>query len=64
MAKKKFRFDFALSFAGPQREIARAIYNALVEKGFNVFFDEDFEAEIIGRDAHSYLLKVYSEDSR
>jgi hypothetical protein len=64
MAKKKFRFDFALSFAGPQREIARAIYKALVEKGFNVFFDEDFEAEIIGRDAHSYLRKVYSEDSR
>jgi hypothetical protein len=64
MAKKKFRFDFAISFAGPQRDIARTIRNELVKKGFKVFFDEDFETEMFGKDGLSYMRKIYSEESR
>jgi hypothetical protein len=64
MAKKKFRFDFALSFAGAQRDIARKLRSALDKKGFKVFFDEDFEHEMLGKDGSLYLRKVYSRESR
>lgn len=64
MAKSKFRFDFALSFAGAQRDIARKLRSALAKKGFKVFFDEDFEHEMLGEDGTDYLNKVYSEESR
>lgn len=63
MAKKKFRFDFALSFAGAQRDIARELRNELVKRKFKVFFDEDFESEMLGKDGIEYLRKVYSEES-
>ena len=33
-------YDFALSFAAPQRDLARRLYDALSEASFNVFFDE------------------------
>lgn len=64
MARKKFRFDFALSFAGAQRDIARELRNALVRRRFKVFFDEDFEFEMFGTNGIEYLRKVYSEESR
>jgi hypothetical protein len=64
LAKKKFRFDFALSFAGSQRDIARKLRNALVKKGFEVFFDEDYESEMLGVDGSLYLRRVYSRESR
>lgn len=64
MAKKKFRFDFAISFAGKQRDTARKLPNLLVKKGFEVFFDEDYESEMLGKDGSVYLPKVYKEESR
>ena len=64
MAKKKFRFDFALSFAGAQRDIARQLRDALDQRGFDVFFDKDFEEEMLGKNGIEYLRKVYSEESR
>jgi hypothetical protein len=47
MAKKKYIFDFAILFAGAQRDTARAICDALVKKGFKVFFDRDFNTEML-----------------
>jgi hypothetical protein len=64
MSKKKFRFDFAISCAGAQQEIARALRDALVEKGFKVFFYKDFEHEVFGEDGKKFFKKVYSEESR
>ena len=64
MAKKKFRFDFALSFAGPQRDMARELFNELKKRGFDVFFDEEYEVEMFGKNGISFLRKVYSEESR
>lgn len=59
-----FRFDFALSFSGEDREIAREIRNLLKSEGFSVFFDEDFEHEMIGIDASRYLHRVYAYQAR
>jgi hypothetical protein len=53
-------YDFALSFAGPQRDLARALYDALTEAGFNVFFDEIERDRMLGEDLRSYLAPIYA----
>ena len=64
MAKTKYRFDFAISFAGAKRQIAREVRNALAEARFSVFFDEDYEHEMLGHDGSLYLRNVYAQESR
>lgn len=59
-----YRFDFAISFAGPHRKTAREISTLLATAGFTVFYDEDFEHEMIGHDGIEYLRRVYSSESR
>lgn len=59
-----FRFDFALSFSGADRKFARGIRTALKGAGFSVFFDEDYEHEMIGRDGSVYLRKIYGSESK
>jgi len=46
----KYRFDFALSFAGSDRKVAREIRDQLKNAGFSVFIDEDFVYEMIGKE--------------
>ncbi|WP_170068031.1 toll/interleukin-1 receptor domain-containing protein [Lentzea guizhouensis] len=38
----KEQYDFALSFAGPDREFARRLAEALKAKERRVFFDESY----------------------
>lgn len=57
------RFDFAISFAGPSREIARELAGRLQLEGFSVFFDELFEHEMLGRDGADYLNNVFFSES-
>jgi hypothetical protein len=59
-----FRFDFGISFAGPERDLARQLRDGLRDAGFNVFFDEDYEHEMIGHDGSIYLRNVYSKQCR
>ena len=63
-ATTDIRFDFALSFAGADRHTARSIYFALVADGYRVFFDEEFEHEMIGQDGIRYLTDIYAKQSR
>jgi hypothetical protein len=53
-------YDFALSFAGPQRELARLLYDALAECGFSVFFDEVERDRMLGEDLRGYLAPIYA----
>jgi hypothetical protein len=64
VAMDRYRFDFALSFAGQTREVASDLASQLKQQGFAVFYDEDFEHEMIGQDGSQYLRRVYSRDSR
>lgn len=57
------RFDFAISFAGPEREVARELTENLKRAGFSVFFDELFEHEMLGRDGADYLNDVFFSQS-
>ncbi len=59
-----FRFDFALSFSGSDRSFARNIRSALKDSGFSVFYDEDYEHEMLGQDGSVYLRNIYGTASR
>lgn len=58
------RFDFAISFAKPERPVARELAEALSRHGMRVFFDEYFEHEMLGRDGAEYLNRVFLKQSR
>lgn len=53
-------YDFALSFAGPQRVLARQLHDALAEAGFAVFFDEVGRDRMLGEDLRGYLAPIYA----
>src|SRR5262245_19923894 len=57
------KFLVAFSFAGEQRDMVRAIAEAVEKKiGLNnVFFDEWFEYYLAGHDADLKLQKIYVE---
>ncbi|HEV7403557.1 MAG TPA: hypothetical protein VGO11_11545 [Chthoniobacteraceae bacterium] len=60
-----FRFEVAFSFAGPHRDKVRAVAELVAaELGKQrVFFDEWYEAEILGSDMDVLLQRIYLEQS-
>lgn len=42
-------FDFAISYAGPDRSIAKALANNLSGRGAAVFLDTLYRAELVGK---------------
>jgi len=44
--------------------LAEEIRKALKSKGLSVFYDRDYEQEMLGRDGSVYLRDVYSRESR
>lgn len=61
---REFDFDFAISFAGENRVLARAIKSQLETLDFSVFFDELFEANYLGQAWHKTFMEIFSEKSR
>jgi hypothetical protein len=70
--KAEFRFEIAISFAGPHREKVRVIaerLSAVIDPGITdrskgrVFFDEWFEYEILGSDMDLLLQNFYHKQS-
>ncbi len=71
--KAEFRFEVALSFAGPHREKVRVIaerLSAAIDPGIEdrskgrVFFDEWFQHEIFGTDMDVLLQRFYHDQSQ
>ena len=58
------RFDYAISFAGTERGIARELARGLAATGLRVFFDEHFEHEMLGQDGSDYLNNIFFEESQ
>ncbi len=52
-------FDVALSFAGEQRDYVRAVASELTKHGIKVFFDEQNEIDLWGKDLGEELQRVY-----
>ncbi|MHB8367088.1 MAG: TIR domain-containing protein [Acidithiobacillus sp.] len=57
------RYDFALSFAGADRDIAEAIFNALSERELEVFYDKNEQHRILAEDVEDYLGPIYESDA-
>lgn len=58
------QFDIALSFAGEDRAIAQRLAQALKQRGFIVFFDDDQQADLLGENLTEYLAEIYRNRSR
>jgi hypothetical protein len=58
------RYDFALSFAGSDRDIAEAIFNSLQENEFEVFYDRNEQHRLLAEDLEEYLRPIYSSDAQ
>lgn len=61
---KNYEFDFALSFAGENRVLARYIAESLETLDANVFFDEQYEANYLGRTWSKEFLRIFGLASR
>jgi hypothetical protein len=57
------RYDFALSFAGPDRDIADALFEALSERELEVFYDKNEQHRILAEDVEDYLRPIYESDA-
>jgi hypothetical protein len=58
------RYDFALSFAGSDRDIAEALFVALQEQELEVFYDRNEQHRILAADVEEYLAPIYSSDAQ
>ena len=59
----KGRYDFALSFAGTDREIAEALANKLIESEAAVFYDKNEQHRILAEDVEEYLAPIYRSEA-
>jgi hypothetical protein len=59
-----YDFDFALSFAGEDRNFAVQLAALLKDKGARVFYDMDFAADLWGKDLYQEFQRIYGNDSK
>ena len=59
----KSKYDFALSFAGADRDLAEALAEALKDRQLQVFYDFDESSDIAGSDIERYLAPIYASES-
>ena len=56
------QYDFAFSFAGEDRKLVEEIKAGL--KGYKIFYDNDFQSELCGKDLYSHLRNLYMKQTR
>lgn len=56
-------YDFALSFAGAQRDIAQQLRDELVDREISVFYDKDEQHRILAKDVEEYLIPIYRSEA-
>ena len=57
------KYDFALSFAGTDREIAEKLCAALTDMELEVFYDRNEQHRILAEDIEDYLRPIYQSDA-
>lgn len=57
------RYDFALSFAGPNRPVADALFQCLEEREFEIFYDKNEQHRLLAEDVEDYLRPIYQSDA-
>jgi hypothetical protein len=63
-AVKAFHYDVAISFAGPNREIAERIAIRIRDEGFEVFYDDFYPEALWGKDLAVFFDNVFRKESR
>lgn len=58
------RYDFALSFAGSDRDIAESLASALQDREIEVFYDYNEQHRILTEDVEEYLRPIYQSEAR
>ncbi len=58
------KYDFALSFAGENRNLAEKINNILLENHISVFYDKNEQSRILAENVEDYLAPIYSTEAR
>lgn len=56
-------YDFALSFAGENRDFAEEIFNQLTEREISVFYDKNEQHRILGENVEEYLTPIYNSEA-
>lgn len=64
--KEKFKYDFAISYAGEEEEIAKGIHDAIKEKyaNYSVFFAPNELHNLIGQNGEEFFEKLFSESKQ
>jgi len=58
------RYDFALSFAGTDRDVATALFEALAASEVEVFYDKNEQHRILAEDVEEYLRPIYQAEAK
>src|SRR5579883_1107567 len=62
--ERSYDFDFALSFAGENRSIAKMVAEQLETLDCAIFYDELFESNYLGKAWHAKFREVFQEQCR
>jgi hypothetical protein len=57
------KYDFALSFAGSDRDIAEMLFKSLIENEVEVFYDKNEQHRILAADVEEYLRPIYQTEA-
>lgn len=60
----KSKYDFALSFAGENRDLADALARELSDREISVFYDKNEQHRILANDVEEYLAPIYRSESK
>jgi hypothetical protein len=56
-------YDFALSFAGENRDLAELINSKLLEREISVFYDKNEQHRILASNVEDYLAPIYKSEA-
>lgn len=56
-------YDFALSFAGEDRDIAELLFQGFEDRETQVFYDKNEQHRILANDVEDYLRPIYQTDA-
>ncbi len=63
LSSHPYKFEAALSFAGEDRKLAKALFQRLTRRGLNVFYDTNRQASLWGKDSREFE-QIYSSQAR
>ncbi|NIK69334.1 TIR domain-containing protein [Paenibacillus sp. BK720] len=60
----KSTYDFALSFAGSDRDVAEALFKYLSEEEVSIFYDKNEQHRILAENVEEYLGPIYRSEAQ